>query len=344
MLDYKDYLKNYDGEPIRLMEVCGTHTAEISRCGIVSLLSPKIRLISGPGCPVCVTVTSYIDRLAALSLEPNHVVVSFGDLLRVKGSSSSLNDAKAAGGHVQMVYSPMDVIKLAVADPTKTFVFAAVGFETTTPVYALLLEEARNNGIHNIKLLTSLKTMPPVIDWVCGNQSKIDGFIAPGHVSVITGSAVFQPIAQKYAIPFAVAGFEAEQILLAIYALVRRRARGEVLNLYPSVVTAQGNQIAQQKVNQYFVAGDASWRGMGSITGSGMQLRPEYAAFDAGSANLTADHNANPNCRCEKVLTGAIGPRQCPLFGKECTPQSPQGACMVSTEGSCYQYYVNRRK
>ncbi len=344
MIDYKKYLKDYDGEPVRLMEVCGTHTAEISRCGIVSLLSPKIRLISGPGCPVCVTVTSYIDRLAALSMEPDNIVVSFGDLLRVKGSSKSLNDAKASGGHVQMVYSPMDVLKLAVADPAKMFIFAAVGFETTTPVYALLLEEARNNGIHNIRLLTSLKTMPPVIDWVCGNQSEINGFIAPGHVSVITGSKIFEPIAQKYSIPFAVAGFQAEQILLAIYALVRRHAKGEVMNLYPSTVTTEGNQTAQQKVDQYFVPCDASWRGMGTIKGSGMQLRPEYAEFDSGSANLIADHGANPKCCCARVLTGGISPRQCPLFGRECTPQSPQGACMVSTEGSCYQYFVNRRE
>jgi hydrogenase expression/formation protein HypD len=344
MLDYKSYLKNYNGEPLRLMEVCGSHTAAISHCGIVSLLSPKIKLISGPGCPVCVTVSSYIDRLVALSMEPNQVVVSFGDLLRVKGSGKNLNDAKAEGGQVQMVYSPMDTLKLAVAEPAKTFIFAAIGFETTTPVYALLLEEAQNKGIHNIKLLTSLKTMPQVIDWVCGNESGINGFIAPGHVSVITGSDIYQSIANRYHIPFAVAGFEAEQILLAIYALVRRHGKGEVMNLYPSVVTSVGNQSAQQVVSRYFTPCDASWRGMGAIQGSGMQLRPEYERFDAGSENLTEDYSANPNCRCARVLTGAISPRQCPLFGKVCNPQSPQGACMVSTEGSCYQYYVNRRE
>ena len=344
MTEYQTYLKNYDGEPVRLMEVCGPHTAEISRCGIVSVLSPKIRLISGPGCPVCVTVTSYIDRLVEISLKPNHVVVSFGDLLRVKGSSQSLNDAKALGGQVRMVYSPMDVLGLAAAEPNQTFVFAAVGFETTTPVYALLLEEAQKSGIKNIRLLTSLKTMPPVIDWVCANQGGIDGFIAPGHVSVITGSDIFRPLALKYSIPFAVSGFEAQQILLSIYALVRRRGRGDAINLYPSAVTAQGNREAQEVVNRYFEPCDAAWRGMGVIADSGMCLRPEYAEFDAGSMDLTDDHSANPNCRCAKVLTGAISPRQCPLFGKECTPQTPQGACMVSTEGSCYQYYVNRRR
>ena len=344
MTEYQTYLKNYDGEPVRLMEVCGTHTAEISRCGIVSVLSPNISLISGPGCPVCVTVTSYIDRLVALALEPKHIVVSFGDLLRVKGSSQSLNDAKALGGQVRMVYSPMDVLKLAAAQPDQTFVFAAVGFETTTPVYALLLGEAQKTGIKNIQVLTSLKTMPPVIDWVCANQGGIDGFIAPGHVSVITGSEIFRPLAQKYSIPFAVSGFEAQQILLSIYALVRQRGKGQVMNLYPSTVTANGNRAAQQIVNQFFEPCDAAWRGMGVIADSGLCLRPEYSEFDAGSMELTDDHSANQNCRCAKVLTGAISPRQCPLFGKECTPQTPQGACMVSTEGSCYQYYVNHRK
>ncbi len=344
MTEYQAYLKNYDGEPVRLMEVCGTHTAEISHSGIASVLSPNIRLISGPGCPVCVTVTSYIDRLVALSLEPNHVVVSFGDLLRVKGSSQSLNDAKALGGQVRMVYSPMDVLKLADAEPEQIFVFAAVGFETTTPVYALLLEEAQKTGIQNIRLLTSLKTMPPVIDWVCANQDGIDGFLAPGHVSVITGSSMFEPLAQTYSIPFAVSGFEPQQILLSIYALVRRRGKGDVMNLYPSAVTAEGNKAAQRVVNQYFESCDAAWRGMGVIAESGMCLRAEYAEFDAGSMNLTDDRSANPNCRCAKVLTGAISPHECPLFGSQCTPQIPQGACMVSTEGSCYQYYVNHRK
>lgn len=344
MTDYKAYLKSYDGEPVRLMEVCGTHTAAISHSGMVSVISPKIRLISGPGCPVCVTVTSYIDRLTELSLQPGHVVVSFGDLLRVKGSSRSLNDAKALGGQVRMIYSPMDMLSLAQEEPNQTFVFAAVGFETTAPIYALMVQEAIQKGIHNIRLLTSLKTMPPVIDWVCANQGGIDGYLAPGHVSVITGSEVFRPLAEKYSIPFAVAGFEPEQLLLAIYALVRHCGEGKVMNLYPSVVSSEGNLNAQSTVKRFFRPCDASWRGMGLIRNSGMCLRPEYAEFDAGSAELVEDRSANPNCRCARVLTGAINPHECPLFGRVCTPQSPQGACMVSTEGSCYQYYINRRE
>ncbi len=343
MSGFQSYLQEYDGEPVRLMEVCGTHTAEISRSGIVSVLSPKIQLISGPGCPVCVTVTAYIDRLVELALTPGTVVVSFGDLLRVKGSSQSLNDAKALGGAVRMVYSPMDALKLAADEPDKVFVFAAVGFETTAPVYALLLEQAIRSDIQNIRLLTSLKTMPPVIDWVCANQGGIDGFLAPGHVSVITGIGIFRPLARRYSIPFAVSGFEPEQILLSIYALVKRRGKGEVMNLYPGAVKDGGNEAAQEAVARYFTPCDASWRGMGMIAQSGICLKPEYTRFDAGSAELTQDHVANSACGCAKVLTGAISPRQCPLFGTACDPQSPQGACMVSTEGSCYQYYVNKR-
>lgn len=343
MLNVREFLKNYDGDPIRLMEVCGTHTAAIAHSGIASVLSPKIRLISGPGCPVCVTVTSYIDRLVALSMEPDHTVVSFGDLLRVRGSGQSLNDAKAAGGRVRMVYSPMDTLRLAAAEPEKTFVFAAVGFETTAPVYALLLDEALRRGISNIRLLTSLKVMPPVIAWVCEHQGNIDGFLAPGHVSVVTGSDIFLPLAERYGIPFVVAGFEPEQLLYSICALVELRGRGTVKNLYPSVVTAKGNPKAQQAVSRFFEPCDAAWRGMGVIPASGIRLRPEFQAFDAGSAELTQDCGFNPGCSCGKVLTGAVTPLECPMFGRRCTPQSPQGACMVSVEGSCYQYYVNHR-
>ncbi|ODU56159.1 MAG: hydrogenase formation protein HypD [Clostridium sp. SCN 57-10] len=343
MLSRKDFLTGYDGPPVRLMEVCGTHTAAISHSGIAGMLPPAIRLISGPGCPVCVTVTSYLDRLAALSLEPNHVVVSFGDLLRVKGSDGSLQDAKARGGQVRMVYSPMDMLPLAAAEPHKTFVFAAVGFETTEPVYALLLSEALRLGLRNVRLLTSLKTMPAVIDWVCTHQGGIDGFLAPGHVSVITGVAPFVPLAERYGIPFVIAGFEPPQLIDALYALVKLRGRGVVKNLYPSVVAERGNETARQLVSRFFEPCDAAWRGMGVLPESGMRLRAEWGAFDAGSAELTEDGGLHPGCRCASVLVGEITPSACPLYGTACTPQSPQGACMVSQEGSCYQYYSNKR-
>ena len=344
MTDIKAYLKQYDGPALTLMEVCGTHTAAISRSGIPSMLSPQIRLISGPGCPVCVTVTAYIDRLIELSLQPGHAVVSFGDMLRVRGSRESLLDARARGGRVAMVYSPMDVFALAKKAPDICHVFAAVGFETTTPVYALLLQECIRRNVQNVKLLTALKTMPPVIDWLCAARSgKIDGFLAPGHVSVITGSKIFVPLAQKYHLPFVVGGFEGEEILAALYALVKLRGRGEVRNFYPQCVTGEGNRQAQALVSTYFEPAAASWRGIGTIEGSGLQLRAEYTQYDAGSRGLNEDREFNRQCRCRDVLVGAIAPNECPLFGSACTPDSPCGACMVSTEGSCFHYFQNRR-
>lgn len=344
MTDIKRFLLEYDGPPMNIMEVCGTHTAEIAHCGIPSLLSPRIHLVSGPGCPVCVTVTAYIDRLLELGGQPGNVIVSFGDMLRVTGSSRSLKDAKALGADVRMVYSPLDTLGLARAEPDKTFIFAAVGFETTAPVYAMLLREAEESGVRNIRLLTSLKTMPPVIDWVCREQGGIDGFLAPGHVSTVTGGRLFLGLAEKYSIPFAVSGFTGPQILASIYALVNSRGQAKVMNLYRSVVTEQGNVAAQRAVERYFTPCDAAWRGMGVIPGSGRKLREEYRRYDAGGEGLNEDRERNPKCCCAKVLTGAMKPTQCPLFGKECTPSSQQGACMVSTEGSCYNYYVSNRE
>ncbi len=343
-MDIKRFLREYDGPSVRLMEVCGTHTAEISHNGIPGMLSPQISLISGPGCPVCVTVTDYIDRLCALSMQDDHVIVSFGDMLRVPGTHGSLNDARAHGGNVRMVYSPMDVLSFAAEDPHHQYVFAAVGFETTAPIYASLLDEAIRKDIQNIRLLTALKTMPPVIDWVCANSTNIDGLIAPGHVSVVTGSDLFIPLSEKFGLPFVVAGFAGEQLLAAIFALVKRRGISGVLNLYPSVVTPRGNEKAQALVSKYFEPCDAAWRGIGTIRNSGMTLRKEYQQFDAGSAGLDRDTCTNALCKCAQVLTGSISPPQCPLFGGSCTPQHPQGACMVSTEGSCYHYLMNNRK
>lgn len=341
--DIIQFLKEYDGEPIRLMEVCGTHTAAISENAIPSIISPKIRLISGPGCPVCVTVTSYIDRLIELSLTPQVCVVTFGDLIRVPGSKESLQQAKSRGGKVKIVYSPLEVISLAKADESTEFVFAAVGFETTTPVYAVLIQKLINDNIKNVKLLTALKTMPAAIEALCNTDSKIDGFIAPGHVSAITGADAFLPLAKKYSLPFVVSGFEGEELLATIYALVKLRGKGNVLNLYKSTVTQKGNEKAQSLVAEYFEHCNASWRGLGIIPDSGMALKAEYSAFDAGSRELDGDKAKNAACACTQIITGAKSPNQCPLFGKICTPDNPQGACMVSNEGACFHYYINNR-
>lgn len=336
-------LGSYDKEPLTFMEVCGTHTASISKNGIADMLSPKIKLVSGPGCPVCVTVASYIDRLVALSFEPDTCVVTFGDMLRVRGSSRSLREAAAEGGNVRMVYSPVELIGLASENSNTEYVFAAVGFETTAPVYALLLEEAVTRGLSNIRLLTALKTMPAVIDRICGEPNELSGFIAPGHVSVITGSNAFSELADKYGLPFVVAGFEGGELLAAIYALVKLKGKAGVYNFYPRAVTKDGNVKAREKVAEYFEPCDAAWRGMGIIPASGMRLKPEYAAFDAGSEGLFEDAAADNGCSCPEVIAGRISPTQCPLYGAACTPDNPRGACMVSTEGSCFNYFVNKR-
>lgn len=348
-------LKEYDGPSLKLMEVCGTHTASIAKNGIKSMLSPKIRLVSGPGCPVCVTVSAYIDRLIELTADPSVTVVTFGDMLRVPGSRQSLREAAACAGRsageaLKMVYSPLDVLKMARERPDRRFVFAAVGFETTAPVYAMLLRRAIEQGIGNLQLLTALKVMPPVIDWVCalpgepggGQTGGIDGFLAPGHVCVITGSSVFEQLAQRHGLPFVVAGFEGEQLLSAIYALVKLKGQGRVLNLYPSAVLPEGNPKAAEAVSCYFEPAPAAWRGMGIIENSGLVLRREYAQFDAGSLALNGDSGSNPACCCERILTGRMEPGECPLFGTVCTPQTPQGACMVSMEGSCFNSYAGK--
>ena len=341
--EIKKYLREYDGDAKVIMEVCGTHTASISENGIPAMLSDKIKLISGPGCPVCVTVASYIDRLIELSLEENTTVVTFGDMLRVKGSEKSLSEAMADGASVKMVYSPFEILDMAEENETILYVFAAVGFETTTPVYALITDELLKRDTKNVKLLTALKTMPEAIRTVANGDTKITGFLAPGHVSTITGHKLFENMAMELNIPFVTAGFKGEELLAAIYALTKLDG-GKSLNMYPSVVTYEGNKAAKEMVSKYFVACDAAWRGMGVIKNSGMRLRDEYKRFDAGSAMLTEDKMYNRGCACGEVICGKKNPNECPLYGKVCTPDNPQGACMVSTEGSCFHYYINRRK
>ncbi|MCM1285817.1 MAG: hydrogenase formation protein HypD [Acetobacter sp.] len=341
--DVTEFLKSYDGDPLSFMEVCGTHTAAISENGIPSLLSDKIRLISGPGCPVCVTVASYIDRLCELAMSENTCVVTFGDMIRVPGSEKSLQNVKALGGQIEMVYSPFEIIELAEKNPETTFVFAAVGFETTTPIYAVLMDKIIDKNINNIKLLTALKTMPNAIDTLCGMGCKVDGFIAPGHVSVITGAAAFQPLAEKYQLPFVVSGFEGKELLASIYALVKLKGKSKVLNLYKSAVSDDGNIKAQKLVEKYFEPCDAGWRGIGNIKNSGMALKEKYKKYDAGSKELVNDNMKNSHCSCGEVITGFKSPRECSLFGKACTPENPQGACMVSNEGACFHYFINNR-
>lgn len=338
--DAAEYLKEYKGRELRLMEVCGTHTAGIVQNGIPSMLSERIRLISGPGCPVCVTVTEYIDRLIALSHEPGNVIVSFGDLLRVPGSAGSLNQARAQGADIRFVYSPSEMLTFAKKDRYRTFIFAAVGFETTAPVYASMLSQAEEEGIDNIRLLTSLKTMPQAIRRV---SDGIDGFLAPGHVAVIAGTDAYKRLSEELGVPFVVSGFTGKELTAALYALVRLAGKEEAgfLNLYPRAVKSGGNGKARAAVRSFFEAGDAAWRGMGLIRGSGLYLREKYIKYDAGSRNLDMDRNVK-GCRCSEVITGKCDPGDCPLFFTKCTPEHPVGACMVSQEGACFNCMKNR--
>lgn len=337
-----DYLKAYDGPPIKLMEVCGTHTASIFKSGIRSLISRKIKLISGPGCPVCVTPTAFIDKCAEYAEKDNHVLLTFGDMMKVPGSEGSLSDRKGKGAKVELMYSPFEAVEKAQADPDTTWVVAAVGFETTAPAYALMMQQAKAKGIKNIRLVTALKTVIPALEWICENQRDIDGFICPGHVSTIIGSKPYEALAEKYNKPFVVAGFEAEHILAVIYEIVRQLEKKEakVKNLYTNAVHDEGNRKALDVLAEYFEPGPAMWRGLGVIEGSGLYLKDAF--YDGGSRGLDRDMKLPEGCRCGDVIVGKINPYQCPMFKKQCDPMHPFGPCMVSAEGACGIWYRNK--
>lgn len=336
------YAADYKGRELRIMEVCGTHTASIFKNGIKSIISPRIKLISGPGCPVCVTPASYIDKAIKWAEEPACTLLTFGDMMKVPGTQESLSEAKANGAKVEMMYSPQEALPKAAANPDNTYILACVGFETTIPAYCLLLEEAEKNNIRNIKFLTALRRVIPALKVICTADNEIDAFLAPGHASTILGSLAYSGLAAQYGKPFAVAGFEAEHILIAVYDLLKQTENGlnEVHNLYPSAVRPEGNPAAMNYITRYFQEGPAYWRGIGIIEDSGYYLREEYLGYDAGSFELTDESNDHSSkCRCGEVITGKINPDQCPMFRKSCTPAKPKGPCMVSSEGTCGIWY-----
>lgn len=341
------YLNEYDGRELRIMEVCGTHTASIFKSGIRSLISPKIRLISGPGCPVCVTPAAYIDQCIDYAMKENHVLVTFGDMMKVPGEKGSLSQVKGDGAKVELMYSPIEVVEKAKKNPNITYVIAAVGFETTVPAYALTIDEAIRAGVKNIKLVTALKTVMPALEWICQNEEAIDGFISPGHVSVIIGSEAYESLAETYHKPFVVAGFEPEHILAAIYDIVNQIVKHDareagVHNCYKNAVRAEGNKKAQEIISKYFEPGKAMWRGLGIIDDSGFYLKEEYKDYDGGSKGLDRDISLPDSCRCSDVIIGRIYPNECPMFGEACNPMNPYGPCMVSSEGACGIWYRNR--
>ncbi len=334
-------------EVVRLMEVCGSHTMAIARHALRDLLPPNVRLVSGPGCPVCVTDAGYVD--AALDLARRGVAVAtFGDMVRVPGSEEALADARAAGATVRVCYSPAQALEWAADAPGRPWVMLAVGFETTAAPLAALAQAIRRRGLRNLTLLTSLKLVPPALDALVADPAlKIDGFLCPAHVSAIIGTEPYEPYARDHGLPCVVASFEPLDILLGVRHLLGQLVRGEarVENLYRRVVRPQGNRAAQALMTRVFEPVDARWRGLGELPRSGLGLAPSWRELDASvrferPVTPGRDH---PACRCGDVLKGVIEPSQCPLFGKACTPARPLGPCMVSSEGSCAAAWKYRR-
>lgn len=327
-------------EPVRFMEVCGTHTMAIAQFGLKSLLPTTVRLVSGPGCPVCVTPVGYLDHALALAADPANLVTTFGDLLRVPGSSSSLLEERARGVDVRVVYSSLDAVTLAQENPARRVIFLGVGFETTAPTVAAAILKAEQLGLDNFLILSSHKTMPAPMATLSADASlQIRGYLCPAHVSTVIGAHAYRPLAEQYGLPCVVTGFEPADILQGVLMLLRQHLAGEarVEIQYRRAVTWQGSPRAQQLLAQVFEPCDAPWRGLGSIPQSGLRIRDRYGRFDAARM-LAVDvfESREPQgCRCGEVLTGRISPRDCPLFGNACTPETPVGACMVSSEGSC---------
>ncbi len=332
-------------DKIQIMEVCGTHTMAIHKFGIKGMLPENIQLVSGPGCPVCVTPNSYLDYAISLSLKDNVLITTFGDMIRVPGSSRSLEEVRAKGGKVRMVYSAMDALKLARENPNLKVVFLAVGFETTSPTIAATVEEAEQEGIENFFVLVGHKLIPPAMKALVDNKRiGINGFICPAHVSTIIGLEPYQFLVDDYHLSCVVAGFEPLDILQGILMLVQmiESDKFRVENQYRRVAASSGNKRAQELLARVFEPADSEWRGLGWIPESGYQLQGKLAHRDAQKmipveVEPTREHEG---CRCGEVLQGVIEPSQCPLYGTACTPEQPVGPCMVSSEGSCAAYYI----
>ncbi|MCC6159660.1 MAG: hydrogenase formation protein HypD [Deltaproteobacteria bacterium] len=328
-----------DGRTARVMEVCGSHTMAIARYGVRDLLPPAVDLISGPGCPVCVTDTGYID--AAIELARRGVVVAtFGDLMRVPGSRETLARVRAEGAHVPVCYSPAAALEIAKREPENEVVFLAIGFETTVAPVISIVDAARRDGVRNISLLTAFKLVPPALRALLDDPAiRVDAFLCPAHVSAIIGADAYRPFVEDDRVPCVVAGFEPLDILLGIAEIVEQFAAGEarLVNQYSRVVKPEGNRKALNLMKRLLEPVDAAWRGIGVIPGSGLGLRAEVAEFDAAKRfGLVIDAGkTNPACKCGDVLKGVIRPRECPLFGGVCHPDNPIGPCMVSSEGSC---------
>jgi hydrogenase expression/formation protein HypD len=331
--------------PVKLMEFCGGHTVAILKHGIRQLLPDNIKMLSGPGCPVCVTPVADIDKAVALAHMPDTIITTFGDMIRVPGSQSTLQKEKADGADVRIVYSTQDAIEIARQNPLKPVVFIGVGFETTAPTVAASVIQASKEGLNNYSVLSLHKLTPPVMKaLLASGEIELDGIICPGHVCAITGSNAFEFIGKDFTIAAAVSGFEPLDILLAVEMLVNQIEAGNhsLENAYPRVVRDEGNRQAIEIMNEVFEPADSCWRGIGVVPASGLRLRDKYSAFDAEKVFDIKQpvSKENPACICGDILRGVKSPYDCKLFKAVCNPGNPVGPCMVSHEGSCSAYYL----
>jgi len=331
----------------KFMEVCGGHTAAIHRFGIPSLLPDYISLISGPGCPVCVTGTDFIDKAVAYSGLEDVIITTFGDLARVPGSSSTLQKQRASGSDIRIVFSSLEALDAARSNPGKKVIFLGIGFETTAPGTAVTVKQAAEEHIDNFFVLSAHKIMPPAMETIAGEGTKLDGFICPGHVAAITGSSMFSFLPEKHNLGCVVAGFEPTDLLHAILMLIEQVNRGEpeVRIQYTRAVTPEGNLVARNNISEVFTLTDAYWRGFGTIPASGLTPGNAYEMFNAENAIPVSIqyHAENRMCICAEILRGLNDPADCPLFAEICSPENPVGACMVSSEGTCNAWYKYKR-
>jgi len=330
--------------PLRFMEVCGTHTMNIFRFGLRSLFPTSLQVVSGPGCPVCVTAAADIDACIAAAECQNVITATFGDLVRVPGSRGSLAESRARGARVEIIYSPIDALELARENPDKLVVFLGIGFETTVPTVAAAIAQAATLKLENFCVLSLHKVMPPIFARLLDGEHQLDGLLCPGHVATIVGRKAFEPVAADYNLPCVISGFEPVDIMQALVQLTQLVVRQEakVVNAYPRAVAEHGNISAWQVVNKVFQPVDADWRGMGTVKNSGLAIRDAYAHFDASQRldlEVETFHLPPSGCRCGDVICGRCQPLDCAHFGDSCTPQNPLGPCMVSSEGSCAAYY-----
>ena len=339
-----DEIRRTVTRPWVVMEICGGQTHSIVRYGLDQLLPPEIELVHGPGCPVCVTPLELIDKALAIASMPNVIFCSYGDMLRVPGSDRDLFSVKASGGQVRVVYSPLDAVEIARQNPDKQVVFFAIGFETTAPPNVMSVLKARSLGLTNYSILVSHVCVPPAMRAILGSPDcRVQGFLLAGHVCTVMGYHEYPPLSEKYHVPMAVTGFEPLDMAQGILYVIRMLEQGRIAveNAYPRSVSFEGNKAAQAAIHEVFEDCDRTWRGIGVIPMSGWRLRPEFAAFDAEKRFdvETIQTKESPLCIAGQILQGLKKPHDCSAFGKECTPESPLGATMVSSEGACAAYY-----